>query len=88
MDGENSLTLLWPEWGSNPIPSDPQLELLTDCATSPGVFHFDKLSRAARYILLVYIEFIIESFSMHNEKKKKITEWNTRKCLCLPPLDF
>jgi hypothetical protein len=24
MDRENSLTLLWPEWGSNPIPSDPQ----------------------------------------------------------------
>jgi hypothetical protein len=21
---QNSLTLLWPEWGSNPIPSDPQ----------------------------------------------------------------
>jgi hypothetical protein len=24
MDREHSLTLLWPEWGSNPIPSDPQ----------------------------------------------------------------
>jgi hypothetical protein len=24
MDRENILTLLWPEWGSNPIPSDPQ----------------------------------------------------------------
>jgi hypothetical protein len=24
MDRENSLTLLWPEWGSNPIPSNPQ----------------------------------------------------------------
>jgi hypothetical protein len=24
MDRENSLFLLWPEWGSNPIPSDPQ----------------------------------------------------------------
>jgi hypothetical protein len=24
MDRENSLTLLWPEWGSNPKPSDPQ----------------------------------------------------------------
>jgi hypothetical protein len=22
MDKENSITLLWPEWGSNPIPSD------------------------------------------------------------------
>jgi hypothetical protein len=24
MDRENSLTLLWPEWALNPIPSDPQ----------------------------------------------------------------
>jgi hypothetical protein len=24
MGRENSLTLLWPEWGSNPIPSDPR----------------------------------------------------------------
>jgi hypothetical protein len=24
MDRENSLTLLWPDWGSNPIISDPQ----------------------------------------------------------------
>jgi hypothetical protein len=31
MDRENSLTLLWPEWGSNPIPSDPQSEPLIDC---------------------------------------------------------
>jgi hypothetical protein len=28
MGRENSLTLLWHEWGSNPIPSD--------CATGPG----------------------------------------------------
>jgi hypothetical protein len=30
MDRENRLTLLWPEWGSSLIPSDPQSELLTD----------------------------------------------------------
>jgi hypothetical protein len=24
MDGENNLTLFWPEWGSNPVPSDSQ----------------------------------------------------------------
>jgi hypothetical protein len=32
MDRENSLTLIWP----NPIPSDPQSEPLTDCATGLG----------------------------------------------------
>jgi hypothetical protein len=33
MDRENSLTLLWPERGMNPIPSDPLSEPLIDCAT-------------------------------------------------------
>jgi hypothetical protein len=27
MDRENSITLLWPEWGSIPIPFDPQSEM-------------------------------------------------------------
>jgi hypothetical protein len=36
MDRENSLTLLLPEWGSNPIPSDPQSEPPTECATCSG----------------------------------------------------
>jgi hypothetical protein len=36
MDRENSLTLLWTEWGSNPIPFDPQSEPLIDCATGSG----------------------------------------------------
>jgi hypothetical protein len=27
---DTSFTLLWPEWGSNPIPSHPQSELLID----------------------------------------------------------
>jgi hypothetical protein len=35
MDRENSLTLFWPEWGSNPIPSDPQSDSI-DCATGSG----------------------------------------------------
>jgi hypothetical protein len=44
MDRENSLTLLWPEWGSNPMPSDPQSKPLIDCATGLGsqflyIFH-------------------------------------------------
>jgi hypothetical protein len=38
MNGVNSLqlTLLCPEWGSNPIPSDPQSEPIIDCATGSG----------------------------------------------------
>jgi hypothetical protein len=36
MDRENSLTLLWPQWGSNPVPSDPQSEPPIDCATGSG----------------------------------------------------
>jgi hypothetical protein len=36
MDRENSLTVLWLEWGWNPIPSDPQSEPLIDCATDSG----------------------------------------------------
>jgi hypothetical protein len=36
MDRENNLTLLLAEWGSNPIPSDPQSEPLIDSATGPG----------------------------------------------------
>jgi hypothetical protein len=36
MDRENSLTLLWSDWGSNPMPSDPQAEPLIDCTTGSG----------------------------------------------------
>jgi hypothetical protein len=36
MDRENSLTLLLPDWGSNPIPSDPESEPPTDFATGSG----------------------------------------------------
>jgi hypothetical protein len=36
MDRENSPALLWPEWGSNPIPSDPQSGPRIDCATGSG----------------------------------------------------
>jgi hypothetical protein len=36
MDRENSITLLLPKWGSNPIPSDLQSEPPADCATASG----------------------------------------------------
>jgi hypothetical protein len=49
MDRENSLTLLWPKWGSNPMPSDPQSELLIDCATGSG-------SQERRNVLISHAE--------------------------------
>jgi hypothetical protein len=37
MDRENSLTLLWPEWGSYPIEGmGIRSQTLIDCATGPG----------------------------------------------------
>jgi hypothetical protein len=39
MDRENSLTLLWPEWGSNPIPPDPQSEVQPIAPQARAEFH-------------------------------------------------
>jgi hypothetical protein len=46
----DSLILLWPEWGSNPIPSDP----LIDCATGSGNLYYSPQITAYCILLLRY----------------------------------
>jgi hypothetical protein len=49
MDREKSLTLLWPEWGSIPIPFDPQSEI-QPIAPQACARH----SKGVEFLLLLY----------------------------------
>jgi hypothetical protein len=53
MDRENSLTLLWPEWGSNPIPSDPQSDSNRLCHRPGQAATFSFVSFMMLSVLLV-----------------------------------
>jgi hypothetical protein len=52
MDRENSLTLLWPEWGSNPVPSDPQSDSNRLRQSGPGQGRVSMLTRKENKVYL------------------------------------